>query len=58
MLQRNMVKIEIFGTTFVYYKRIIALILRNIVPHSISYCTRKVMQYDILIFLIISAITL
>jgi hypothetical protein len=41
-----------------YYKRIIALILRNIVPHSISYCTRKVMQYDILIFLNISAITL
>jgi hypothetical protein len=42
------------------YKRVIALILRNIVPRSISYYTRKLVQYDILlatIFLNVSAIT-
>ena len=41
--------------------RVIALILRNIAPSSISYCTRLRVQYDILlatIFLNISAITL
>ena len=44
-----------------YYKRVIALILRNIVPRSISYCTLKLVQYDILlgaIFINITAITL
>jgi hypothetical protein len=32
-----------------YNKRVIALILRNIVPRSISYYTRKLVQYDILL---------
>ena len=32
-----------------YNKRIIAGILMNIVPHNISYCTRKLVQYDRLI---------
>ena len=41
--------------------KVIALILRNIVPSSISYCTSLRLQYDILrgtICLNISAITL
>ena len=40
---------------------VIALILVNIVPRSISYCTRKFVQYDILlgtIFTNINAIIL
>jgi len=44
-----------------YYKRVIGLILRNIVLRSISYYTRNLVQYDMLlgtIFLNISAITL
>ena len=44
-----------------YNKRVIAWILVNIVPCSVSYCTRMLMQYDILfgtIFTIIHAITL
>jgi len=44
-----------------YYKRVITLILSNIVPRIISNCTRKLVPYDILlgtIFLNISAITL
>jgi hypothetical protein len=32
-----------------YYKRVVALILRIIVPLSISYCTLKFVQYDILL---------
>ena len=43
------------------YYRVIALILRNIVPSSISYCTSLRVQYDILretIYLNITEITL
>jgi hypothetical protein len=63
MLQRNMVKCNCFRLKYLvlYYKRVIALILRNIVLRSISYCTCNLVQYDILlgtIFLNISAITL
>ena len=32
-----------------YNKRDIAWILVNIVPHNISYCTRNLVQYDILL---------
>ena len=44
-----------------YNKRVIACILVNIVPRSVSYCTRTLAQYDILlgtIFTNIHAITL
>ena len=63
MLQRNTVKCNCPRLKYLvlYYKRVIALILRNIVPRNISCCTRLLVQYDILrrtIFLIISAITL
>ena len=63
MLQRIMIKCNGHRLKYLvlYYKRVIALILRNIVPRSISYCTCKLMQYDILIwtiFLNSSAITL
>jgi len=56
MLQRNMDKCNCHRLKYLvlYYKRVIALILVNIVP-------RKVVQYDILlgtIFVNISSITL
>ena len=62
MLQRYMNKCNCHGLKYLvlYYKGVIALILRNMVPHSISYWTRKLVWYDILlgtIFLNISAIT-
>ena len=44
-----------------YNKRVIAWILVNIVPRSVSYCTRTLAQYDILlgtIFTNIHALTL
>ena len=63
MVQRNMVKCNCHRLKYLvlYYKRVIALIMRNIVPRSISYCTRQLVHYDILlgkIFLNMSAITL
>ena len=48
MLQRNMVKCNCHRLEYlvlhVYNKRVIALILRHIVPRSISYCNRKLVQ--------------
>ena len=63
MLQRNTVKCNCPRLKYLVLcnKRVIALILRNIVPRNISCCTRLLVQYDILrrtIFLNISAITL
>jgi hypothetical protein len=63
MLKRNMMKYNCHRLKYLIlcYKRVITLILRNIVPRSISYSTRKLVQYDILlgtIFLNISAIIL
>ena len=51
MLQRNMVKCNCHRLNYLvlYYKRVIALILRNSVPRSTSYCTRKLVQYDTLL---------
>jgi hypothetical protein len=50
MTQRNIVKCNCHRLKYLvlYNKRVIALILRNIVPRSISYYTRKLVQYDIL----------
>jgi hypothetical protein len=51
----------IIAHIYLEYYRVIALILRNIVPSSISHYTSLRVQYDILwgtIFLNISAITL
>jgi hypothetical protein len=54
ILQRVMIKCNGHRLKYLvlYYKRVIAPILRNIVPRSISYCTCKLMQYDILIWTI------
>ena len=63
MLQRNMVKCKCHRLKYLvlYYKRVVALIVKIIVPLSISYCTLKFVQCDILlgtIFLNICAIFL
>jgi len=51
MLQRNTVKCNCHRLKYLvlYYKSVIALILRNTVPRSISYFTRKLVKYDILL---------
>jgi hypothetical protein len=51
MLQRNMVKCNCHRLKYLvlYYKRVIALILRNSVPRSTSYSPGKLVQYDTLL---------
>jgi hypothetical protein len=51
LLHRIIVKCSCHRLKFVilYYKRVIALILRNMVPRNVSYCTRKLVQYYVLL---------
>ena len=51
ILQRNMVKCNGYRLKYLvlYYKSVIALILSAIVPRSISYFTRELMKYYIVL---------